>query len=211
MLNIDDYSVNDYRQLRMSLRLHKGMSFFFQIYIKTVRSSFTPNRVVWAAEKAGPTGSAGSEEKEHLHQPRSLEGPCAEQRCSSADMHRLRTTYARLRPLTAAPHTAKTLSQPRLFSVESGLRTLQPARHLNSSVTAEPFLNGTSSNYLEEMYYAWLEDPKNVHKVLYAIWKLSKKQQKKPQLRFCSTQHFHVQAQGRPQCFVPFALTASST
>lgn len=143
------------------------------MYIKTVRSRFTPNRVVWAAEKAGPTGSAGSEEKEHLHQPRSLEGPCAEQRCSSADMHRLRTTYARLRPLTAAPHTAKTLSQPRLFSVESGLRTLQPARHLNSSVTAEPFLNGTSSNYLEEMYYAWLEDPKNVHKVLYAIWKLS--------------------------------------
>lgn len=202
MLNIDDYSVNDYRQLRM---------FFWKIYIKTVRSSFTPNRVVWAAEKAGPTGSAGSEEKEHLHQPRSLEGPCAEQRCSSADMHRLRTTYARLRPLTAAPHTAKTLSQPRLFSVESGLRTLQPARHLNSSVTAEPFLNGTSSNYLEEMYYAWLEDPKNVHKVLYAIWKLSKKQQKKPQLRFCSTQHFRVQAQGRPQCFVPFALTASST
>lgn len=174
MLNIDDYSINDYRQLRMSLRLNKGMS-FFKIYIKTVSSSFTPNRVVCSAEKAGLTGSAGSEEKEHRHQPRSLEGPCAEQRCSSAAMHRLRTTYARLRPLTAAPHTAKTLSQPRLFSVESGLRTLQPARHLNSSVTAEPFLNGTSSNYLEEMYYAWLEDPKNVHKVLYTTWKLSKK------------------------------------
>lgn len=30
MLNIDDNSVNDYRQLRMSLRLNKGMSFFFK-------------------------------------------------------------------------------------------------------------------------------------------------------------------------------------
>lgn len=144
----------------------KGMSFFLNI--KTVRSSFAPNRVVCTAEKAGLTGSAGSEDKEHLHQARSLEGPCLELSCSSAGMHLLRTTYARLRPLTAAPRTAKTFSRPRLLSVESGLRTLQPARHLNSSVTAEPFLNGTSSNYLEEMYYAWLEDPKNVHKVLYA-------------------------------------------
>lgn len=118
-------------------------------------------------EKAGLTGSAGSEEKEHLH-PRSLEGPCARPCCLSADMHRLRTTYARLRPLTVA-HTAKTSPRPRLFSIERDLRTLQPARPLNSSVTAEPFLNGTSSNYLEELYYAWLENPKNVHKVLYAI------------------------------------------
>uniref|UniRef100_A0A8C2L4U6 2-oxoglutarate dehydrogenase complex component E1 n=1 Tax=Cyprinus carpio TaxID=7962 RepID=A0A8C2L4U6_CYPCA len=31
-------------------------------------------------------------------------------------------------------------------------------------VAAEPFLNGTSSNYVEEMYYAWLENPKSVHK-----------------------------------------------
>ena len=34
-------------------------------------------------------------------------------------------------------------------------------------MAAEPFLNGTSSNYVEEMYYAWLENPKNVHKVIY--------------------------------------------
>lgn len=140
---------------------------------KTVRSSFTPNRVVCAVEKAGLTGSAGSEErKEHLH-PRSLEIPGTQQCFSSAGMHRLRTTYARLRPLTAA-HAAKTLSQPRLSSFERDLRTLQPARHLNSSVTAEPFLNGTSSIYLEEMYYAWLEDPKNVHKVRYAIKQMPK-------------------------------------
>ena len=38
-------------------------------------------------------------------------------------------------------------------------------RHLNASVAAEPFLNGTSSNYVEEMYFSWLENPRSVHKV----------------------------------------------
>ncbi|XP_026153421.1 2-oxoglutarate dehydrogenase, mitochondrial isoform X4 [Mastacembelus armatus] len=70
-------------------------------------------------------------------------------------MHRLRTTFARLRPLTAA-QTAQRLSR--------GLRTFQPTRCPNESVAAEPFLNGTSSNYMEEMYYTWLENPRNVHK-----------------------------------------------
>uniref|UniRef100_A0A4W3ISK3 2-oxoglutarate dehydrogenase complex component E1 n=1 Tax=Callorhinchus milii TaxID=7868 RepID=A0A4W3ISK3_CALMI len=32
-------------------------------------------------------------------------------------------------------------------------------------VAAEPFLSGTSSNYVEEMYFAWLENPQSVHKV----------------------------------------------
>ena len=29
----------------------------------------------------------------------------------------------------------------------------------------EPFLNGSSSIYVEEMYRAWLKDPNSVHKV----------------------------------------------
>lgn len=84
----------------------------------------------------------------------------------SSGMHCLRTTVARLRPLTAA-QTAQGLSQARLLVIEGGLRTFQPVRHLNTSGSAEPFLNGNSTNYVEEMYYAWLENPKNVHKVLY--------------------------------------------
>uniref|UniRef100_A0A8B9KV36 2-oxoglutarate dehydrogenase complex component E1 n=1 Tax=Astyanax mexicanus TaxID=7994 RepID=A0A8B9KV36_ASTMX len=44
------------------------------------------------------------------------------------------------------------------------LRTFQPSRRYTAPVAAEPFLNGTSSNYVEEMYYAWLENPKSVHK-----------------------------------------------
>lgn len=34
-----------------------------------------------------------------------------------------------------------------------------------SSGTSEPFPSGSNSNYVEEMYYAWLENPKSVHKV----------------------------------------------
>ena len=34
-----------------------------------------------------------------------------------------------------------------------------------ASVTAEPFLTGTSSSYVEEMYGQWLRDPTSVHAV----------------------------------------------
>lgn len=37
---------------------------------------------------------------------------------------------------------------------------------------AEPFLNGTSANYVEDMYYNWLEDPTSVH----ASWRTYFKQ-----------------------------------
>lgn len=76
-------------------------------------------------------------------------------------MHRLRTCAARLRPITAS-QTAKNLSQQRPVATP---RTFQPFRCYTAPVAAEPFLNGTSSNYVEEMYYAWLENPKSVHKV----------------------------------------------
>uniref|UniRef100_A0A671M8C8 2-oxoglutarate dehydrogenase complex component E1 n=1 Tax=Sinocyclocheilus anshuiensis TaxID=1608454 RepID=A0A671M8C8_9TELE len=57
--------------------------------------------------------------------------------------------------------TAKNLSQQRPAATP---RTFQPFRCYTAPVAAEPFLNGTSSNYVEEMYYAWLENPKSVHK-----------------------------------------------
>lgn len=42
-------------------------------------------------------------------------------------------------------------------------------RYFSTSVAAEPFLNGSSSIYVEEMYNSWLGDPKSVHKVLIDI------------------------------------------
>ncbi|XP_073209400.1 2-oxoglutarate dehydrogenase-like, mitochondrial isoform X2 [Lepidochelys kempii] len=40
---------------------------------------------------------------------------------------------------------------------------LQSQRYVSSGAT-EPFLSGSNSNYVEEMYYTWLENPKSVHK-----------------------------------------------
>lgn len=37
-------------------------------------------------------------------------------------------------------------------------------KHYNSSVP-EPFLNGSTAGYVEEMYNAWLRDPASVHAV----------------------------------------------
>ncbi|XP_072766090.1 2-oxoglutarate dehydrogenase complex component E1 isoform X2 [Anoplolepis gracilipes] len=37
------------------------------------------------------------------------------------------------------------------------------ARKYNSPVATEPFLNGSTSTYVEEMYNAWLQDPHSVH------------------------------------------------
>ncbi|KAJ8955569.1 hypothetical protein NQ318_001399, partial [Aromia moschata] len=36
-------------------------------------------------------------------------------------------------------------------------------RSYNVPATAEPFLNGSSSQYVEDMYNAWLRDPSSVH------------------------------------------------
>lgn len=38
------------------------------------------------------------------------------------------------------------------------------SRHKSTAAgVAEPFLNGTTSSYVEEMYNAWLQDPSSVH------------------------------------------------
>lgn len=36
---------------------------------------------------------------------------------------------------------------------------------LYNSAAAEPFLNGSSSNYIDDMYNSWLRDPASVHAV----------------------------------------------
>lgn len=42
---------------------------------------------------------------------------------------------------------------------------------LYNSAAAEPFLNGSSSNYIDDMYNAWLRDPASVHAVRERPWK----------------------------------------
>ncbi|KAG5443699.1 2-oxoglutarate dehydrogenase, mitochondrial [Clonorchis sinensis] len=45
-----------------------------------------------------------------------------------------------------------------------GCRVLSTSTVRAQRVFKEPFLNGTSSNYLEDIYQAWLENPSSVHK-----------------------------------------------
>lgn len=40
------------------------------------------------------------------------------------------------------------------------------ARAFATQAAAEPFLSGSSSTYVEEMYLAWQRDPDSVHKVI---------------------------------------------
>jgi len=49
------------------------------------------------------------------------------------------------------------------FSLENRTVTII-SRPLSSTVNLEPFLNGSSGNYVEEMYEAWMNNPKSVHK-----------------------------------------------
>ena len=44
------------------------------------------------------------------------------------------------------------------------------SRPLSSTVNLEPFLNGSSGNYVEEMYEAWMNNPKSVHKVDHVVF-----------------------------------------
>ncbi|XP_061783339.1 2-oxoglutarate dehydrogenase complex component E1-like isoform X1 [Nerophis lumbriciformis] len=80
-------------------------------------------------------------------------------------MHRLLSTAAtRLRPLTSAQSVRTTSVSGTHPDVRRDGRAPESARRQNFRVAAEPFLNGASSNYVEEMYLAWLEEPSDVHK-----------------------------------------------
>lgn len=43
--------------------------------------------------------------------------------------------------------------------------TATSVRSYNVPAEADPFLNGSSGSYLEDMYNAWLADPSSVHPV----------------------------------------------
>lgn len=71
-------------------------------------------------------------------------------------MHKLKIVVGRVRPLVSSLANRNLATT----SVTAQSRTAVPS----SSLVAEPFLNGTSSSYVEEMYESWLENPKSVHK-----------------------------------------------
>lgn len=57
----------------------------------------------------------------------------------------------------------KCLSPLPSIRAKSSSSSLDNASDVANRVTQEPFLNGSSSGYLESMYNSWVEDPKSVH------------------------------------------------
>ena len=87
-------------------------------------------------------------------------------------MHRLMNAVSSVgRPL-ATKALQRTFASSSSSSLSSLVKSQKPAAVRvystpATSVVAEPFLNGTSSTYVEEMYESWLENPNSVHKVMY--------------------------------------------
>lgn len=46
-----------------------------------------------------------------------------------------------------------------------GPRIIGRGRRFGTRAAAEPFISGSSSTYIEDMYEAWQRDPNSVHKV----------------------------------------------
>jgi 2-oxoglutarate dehydrogenase E1 component len=88
-------------------------------------------------------------------------------------MHRVGTVLNNLVPLVPLMHNA---AGPERFaswllrsSNASCTVMVSSIRDYNAPVQTEPFLNGSSSAYVEEMYNAWLANPKSVHVVSFAL------------------------------------------
>lgn len=68
-----------------------------------------------------------------------------------------------LTPLTWAV-LSKTRSETAILRLLKGRFGFHPIRKYVTRAAAEPFLNGSSSVYVEEMFNAWTKDPSSVHK-----------------------------------------------
>ncbi|XP_014487825.1 PREDICTED: 2-oxoglutarate dehydrogenase, mitochondrial isoform X6 [Dinoponera quadriceps] len=82
-------------------------------------------------------------------------------------MYKARTLFSRLAPL--APNIcgperyASWVVRSHPLTRTSQVIFTEATRKYNSTVSSEPFLNGSSSSYVELMYNAWLRDPTSVH------------------------------------------------
>jgi len=79
-------------------------------------------------------------------------------------MYRARSVLNNLVPFIPSAAGPERFASWLLGSARAPAQLVQPrTRHYNSPAAAEPFLNGSSGAYVEEMYNAWLQDPKSVH------------------------------------------------
>ncbi|XP_051174483.1 2-oxoglutarate dehydrogenase complex component E1 isoform X3 [Leptopilina boulardi] len=83
-------------------------------------------------------------------------------------MYKARTVFSALTPLAprvcGAERFASWLVRSHPLARTSQVVIPESGRRYSSSrVATEPFLNGSTSSYVEEMYNAWLQDPSSVH------------------------------------------------
>lgn len=84
---------------------------------------------------------------------------------SSAAANTLLKTGSPKRSLLAVTHRLTSTTAP---TAGNSLGTTKDQQQKTfSTAAAEPFLNGNSSAYVEEMYNAWLQNPSSVHAVNY--------------------------------------------
>ena len=76
-------------------------------------------------------------------------------------MHKVKTLWTNTCPRVAAVYK----SACRSCSSQAGSGKEKGKRNYATLAAAEPFLSGSSSVYVEEMYSSWQKDPNSVHKV----------------------------------------------
>ncbi|XP_076753196.1 oxoglutarate dehydrogenase Nc73EF isoform X5 [Xylocopa sonorina] len=82
-------------------------------------------------------------------------------------MYKARTVFSTLAPLAprmcGPERFASWLVRGHHLTRTTQVMVTEPIRKYSNRVATEPFLNGSSSSYVEEMYNAWLQDPHSVH------------------------------------------------
>lgn len=80
-------------------------------------------------------------------------------------MHRARLVLNKLNPIIPNAGDNVRFGTWLLRQNVSKIAVSPQTKYYSAAAAAEPFLNGSSSAYVEEMYNAWLADPKSVHVV----------------------------------------------
>ncbi|XP_063975177.1 2-oxoglutarate dehydrogenase complex component E1 isoform X2 [Diachasmimorpha longicaudata] len=84
-------------------------------------------------------------------------------------MYRTRTVFSSLTPLAPRIYGTERFASwlvrgyPFIRNRQAVVALESKRRFYGSKVATEPFLNGSTSSYVEEMYNAWLRDPQSVH------------------------------------------------
>jgi 2-oxoglutarate dehydrogenase E1 component len=78
-------------------------------------------------------------------------------------MHRIKNLLLRY-PSYRSFHELPALCRSYVTSTAGGSNEMGPGRNFGTKAAAEPFMSGSSSSYIEDMFESWQRDPNSVHK-----------------------------------------------